>query len=133
MTALETFLTIFLSLNVLFLIGTAVWFRVDHATKPDRFQVMLQESLVEEVMWQYSLRSNLLIFGSVMAIYLIVKGELIFLLSVFAVISLLNVLTDCLYRYDGASIFPKVRKGHQIAAVVICSISVVYAILYSTQ
>ena len=34
--------------------------------------------------------------------------------------------TDGIYRYQGAAIFSKVKQGHQIAAIVICSVSLVY-------
>ena len=129
----DTFIVIFLSLNVLFLVGTAVWFRLDHATKRNRFINEMQETLVDEVMWQYSLRSNILLFACVMAFYLIYIGEAYFLLGLFAAFSIVNVITDATYRYDGAAIFHKVVKGHQIAAIIICTITIIYAIVVTKR
>ena len=128
MSSFNTFVTIFLILNVVFLVGTAIWFRLDHATKRERFIMLLQETLVDEVMWQYSLRSNLLLFGSTMAAYLLYIGEIKFVLGVFVGFSVVNVITDAVYRYDGAAIFAKVKKGHQIAAVVIGIVTISYIV-----
>ena len=122
----DTVLTVFLGLNIAFLIFTAVWFRLDHATSDVRFQALLPDTLIDEVMWQYSLRSNLLLFGCTLAAYLLYIGETGFLLACFAGFSILNIVTDAVYIYDEVPLFSKVKKGHQIAAVVICSVAVLY-------
>lgn len=94
---LEMVVTIFLWLDVAFLLGTAIWFRLDHARNKSRFQrnsdngpvdnesalllllQQLQENVfIEESQWQYSLRSNLLLWGCVLAGYLLVIGETAF-------------------------------------------------------
>lgn len=120
------FLWIFLALNVLFLLGTAIWFRVDHATSPRRLEGLLQDSLMEEVMWQYSLRSNLILFGCILALYLLHLGETTFLLGVFCRFALLNVVTDYIYRYPAAALYATVQKGHQMAAIVIWLVAILY-------
>ncbi|CAB9525884.1 expressed unknown protein [Seminavis robusta] len=122
----DTLLSIFLALNVVFLLGTAAWFRFDHASSPGRFQPLLTDSLIDEVMWQYSLRSNLLLFGCTLSAYLLYIGEIGFLLACFACFSVLNMITDALYVYDEVALFPKVKKGHQIAGVVIWVVAVAY-------
>jgi len=40
--------------------------------------------------------------------------------------SILNIVTDAVYVYDEVPLFSKVKKGHQIAAIVICSVTVLY-------
>ena len=85
-----------------------------------------KETLIDEVMWQYSLRSNLLLFGSAMAFYLLYIGEIRFLVALFFIFSIVNVITDSLYRYERASIFQKIRKGHRIAALVNGMLSIAY-------
>ena len=125
----HVFLLIFLSLNVLFLVGTAIWFRVDHASSSsNRFQSMLHETLIDEVMWQYSLRSNLILFGCVLSGYLIYIDELEFLLFVFVLFSIVNLLTDSMYTYESAPGFNKVRDGHRIAAAIIFVVGFYYLI-----
>ena len=122
------FLFLFLLLNVLFLVGTAIWFRVYHASSSNRFQSMLQETLIDEVMWQYSLRSNLLLFGCVLCGYLIYIEELEFLLFVFVLFSIVNLMTDSIYIYESAPTFNKVRDGHRIAAAIIFVVGFYYLI-----
>jgi hypothetical protein len=81
---------------------------------------------MEELAWQYSLRSNLLLFGSGLAAYLIQRDERAFLLAYLVVFGWINVLTDIMYRYPRASLFPTVRKGHRVAAMVITTAGVLY-------
>lgn len=131
------FLTIFLSLNIAFLAGTAMWFRIDHASFKSRryysgtnpLQHQRKESLREELMWQYSLRSNLLLWGCLLSAYLLHKNEEMFLLGVFCGLSLLNVVTDHYYQYPQAPIFSKVKRGHQIAAIITWIVGVVYFVM----
>ena len=122
----DILISVFLVLNVLFLVGTALWFRFDHASKPERFQSLLTDSLIDEVMWQYSLRSNVLLFGCTLATYLLYIGEMGFLLVCFAGFSLLNIVTDAMYVYYEVPLFHKVKKGHRIAAFVIWIVAVTY-------
>mmetsp|Transcript_12525 Transcript_12525/g.30248 ORF Transcript_12525/g.30248 Transcript_12525/m.30248 type:complete len:136 (+) Transcript_12525:2241-2648(+) len=122
----DTLLSVFLALNVAFLLGTAVWFRLDHASSAGRFQALLADTLIDEVMWQYSLRSNLLLFGCTLAAYLLYIGEIGFLIACFAGFSILNIVTDAVYVYDEVPLFSKVKKGHQIAAIVLCTVAVLY-------
>ena len=186
----ETLLTVFLSLNITFLFGTAVWFRLDHASggrrrgsgrygqQRRRFQVttnqlpqsssssllsqplpssssspgndtnnnnnnntvqsdnnpplLTVEVVEEDIMWQYSLRSNLLLFGCTLASYLLYIGESQFLLICFAGFSILNVVTDVVYVYDNVPLFIKVKKGHQVASIVICSVAGLYVFFCTT-
>ena len=135
----ETFISIFLALNVLFLVGTAVWFRLDHASpNARRYQTGLVADgnnstnrgvLVAEIQWLYSLRSNLLLWGCLMAGYLVYIGETNFLLWVFCIFASVNVVTDVLYSYDSVELFPVVRKGHRISALVIWSVAILYWIV----
>ena len=122
----NTAISVFLALNIAILVGTAVWFRFDHASSSRRFQDETEDTLVAEVMWQYSLRSNLLLFGCALASYLLYIDEIKFLLVCFACFSILNIVTDSVYRYEGSPIFTKVKKGHQIAAGVICVVSIIF-------
>jgi hypothetical protein len=117
-----------------FLLSTAAWFRFDHASRKDRFVQPFSHEfivdtkthrLIEELQWQYSLRSNLLLFGCLLAAYLIWIQELAFLLAYFGAISLVNVVTDRLYNYE-VELVPKAKKGHRIAAVVIWLATVLY-------
>ena len=117
--------TLFLAGNALFLIATAIWFRTSHAVQRSRFSLP-KETLIDEVQWQYSLRSNLLLFGSAMMVYLIYIGEHQFLMRLLVVFSVINVVTDVVYSYDKATIFGKVKGGHRIAALVIITASVIY-------
>ena len=121
------FLVVFLSCNIAFLVVTAIWFRFDHAsTRSNRFSNRLESSLIDEIQWQYSLRSNLLLWGCALSAYLLAIGESISLLVIFAGMSLLNVITDQFYQYPEAQIFSKARKGHMVAAVVICMVAIAY-------
>jgi hypothetical protein len=122
----NTFLIVFLALNIAFLVGTAVWFRVDHASSSRRFTALMQDSLMADLMWQYSLRSNLLLWGCAMSAYLLYIGEALFLLGMFAAFSVLNVVTDHFYQYPDAHIFTKAKRGHLIAGVVIWIVTIVY-------
>ena len=165
----DTLLTIFLGLNITFLFGTAVWFRLDHAsggvrngycrrwqtfqanqnhllstssssssssssgtdtnnnnTVGDHTRLLLTAQVEQDIMWQYSLRSNLLLFGCTLASYLLYIGENGFLLTCFVGFSILNVVTDVVYVYDEVPFFLKVQKGHQIASIVICSVAGLY-------
>lgn len=122
----DSFLAVFLALNVAFLAGTAVWFRLDHADSPVRFEKLLKIKILDDLMWQYSLRSNLLFWGCVQAAYLIYIGELSFLLYLFAGFSLLNVLTDIFYEYEEAPAFYQVKRGHIIAGVFIWLVAAIY-------
>ena len=120
-------LEIFVVLNVAFLAATAVWFRLDHASSASRFTEPSRKALVAEVMWQYSLRSNLLVWGCLLSSYLIYLGESEFLLYCLAGFSLVNVLTDAVYSYEEVGpMFAKVRGGHRVTAIVICSIAASY-------
>ena len=81
--------------------------------------------MVQEIMWQYSLRSNLLLFGCAEASYLIYIGERSFFLGLLAAFSLVNVATDSFYKYETID-FPRVKRGHRIAAGIICSVFAIY-------
>lgn len=124
-------LTVFLALNVAFLAGTALWFRIDHARSASRFQNSSRQNhqLVTEIMWQFSLRSNLLLWGCVLSSYLIYIGELEALLLCFAGFSLINVVTDVLFPYSDAPLFATVKQGHRSAAIVIWSVMFVYYLM----
>ena len=136
--AMESFLVVFLALNICFLVGTAIWFRLDHATRSHRSNGMNESnksqpivpfnrgSMTDELAWQYSLRSNLLLFGCVQSSYLLYLGDISFLLLLFSAFSVLNVLTDHFYRYENADIFAQAKKGHRIAGVIIWTVSLTY-------
>ena len=121
----ERIITLFLAGNALFLIATAIWFRTSHAVQRSRFNLP-KEALIDEVQWQYSLRSNLLLFGGATMGYLIYLGENQFLMRLLVLFSVVNVVTDAVYSYDKATIFGKVKGGHRIAALVIITASVIY-------
>jgi len=50
------------------------------------------------------------------------------MLGLLAVFSLLNVATDSIYQYERVSMFHKVKKGHRIAAGVICFVFAINAV-----
>lgn len=111
--------TAFLALNILFLLGTCVWFRFDHASNRDRFAELTRGELVDDLQWQYSLRSNLLLWSCLLAAYVLYLGQEDGLLMIFAAFSMINVVTDSIYRYERAPGFSIVTRGHQIACGVI--------------
>ena len=122
----ERIVPIFLAGNALFLIATALWFRTSHSVHRGRFNRLPKEALIDEVQWQYSLRSNLLLFGSAMMVYLIYIRENQFLMRLLVVFSVVNVATDSVYSYERATIFRKVKRGHRIAAFVVITTSIIY-------
>ena len=131
MISLEHYLDLFLVLNITFLVGTALWFRLDHAVRTQRFKCPSSSTnhgqrLVQDIMWQYSLRSNLLLFGCAESFYLIYIGERRFLLSLLAALSLVNVATDSIYKYESVAMFHKVKRGHRVAAGIICTVTAIY-------
>ena len=136
MISLENYLDLFLILNITFLVGTALWFRLDHASpKSARFKSPSstkhgQRALVQEIMWQYSLRSNILLFGCAEASYLVYIGERRFLLGLLAAFSLVNVATDSVYKYEAVALFRRVKRGHRVAAGIICTVSALYFFHY---
>ena len=120
----DTFVTIFAWLNLVFLVGTALWFRLDHASSASiRYASQRRRSydaLLAELQWQYSLRSNLLLWGCSLASYLLWVGEVQALMRILAMFSVVNVVTDLAYTYHAAGRdFSIVQKGHRVAAVVI--------------
>ena len=133
MISLENYVDLFLILNITFLVGTALWFRLDHASpKSARFKSPSsstnhgQRALVQEIMWQYSLRSNILLFGCAEASYLFYVGERRFLLGLLAAFSLVNVATDSVYKYESVALFHRVKRGHRVAAGIICTLTAMY-------
>ena len=136
MISLENYLDLFLILNITFLVGTALWFRLDHASpKSARFKSPLstkhgQRALVQEIMWQYSLRSNILLFGCAEASFLVYIGERRFLLGLLAAFSLVNAATDSVYKYESVALFHRVKRGHRVAAGIICTVSALYFFYY---
>ena len=110
---LTMFLIMFLSLNHSSLISTALWFRIDHANPTsrryrERYRAADNEGkgkaktdlvLLAEVQWQYSLRSNLLLWGCASTAYLICTGQSDFVLLCLCIVSLVNIVMDELYRY----------------------------------
>mmetsp|Transcript_25109 Transcript_25109/g.51062 ORF Transcript_25109/g.51062 Transcript_25109/m.51062 type:complete len:134 (-) Transcript_25109:774-1175(-) len=128
MNAMDMFATVFMSLNIAFLLATAVWFRLDHATpkrQSNRFEGKMAVELVQEVQWQYSLRSNLLISVCVLSAYLVYLQELQFLLICFTGLSAMNVITDYFYVYE-VHLHPIVAKGHLMAGGVITLVTVAF-------
>ena len=125
------FLFVFLALNLLFLIGTAIWFRVDHASSPKRFEPLIRNEtvIIDEVMWQYSLRSNLLLFGCIQSAYLLYMDQVGFVLGVFVLFSVINLITDTIYKYDSAPGHSIAVNGHRIAA----SITLLVGLLYYVE
>lgn len=119
------FYTVFLALNILFLLGTCVWFRVDHASNRDRFAKLTREELVDDLQWQYSLRSNLLLWSCLLATYVLYLGQEDGLLMIFAGFSMINIVTDSIYRYERAPGFSIATRGHQIACGVIVVATIV--------
>lgn len=119
------FYTIFLSLNVLFLTVTAIWFRIDHAMS-DRFDEMFRDEMMDDLQYQYSLRSNLLLWGSACCAYLLYLQEIGFLLVLFTIVAIVSVVTDFLYQYPNAPLYNKSKKGHRMAAVIMCVLACVY-------
>ena len=118
----DTFVTIFAWLNLVFLVGTAFWFRLDHASGASKRYERRRpsEALLAELQWQYSLRSNLLLWGCSLASYLVWVGEVQALMWILAMFSVVNVVTDLTYTYHAAGRdFSIVQKGHRVAAVVI--------------
>ena len=131
MISLEYYLDLFLVLNITFLVGTALWFRLDHAVRKSRFKSPSSSTnhghrLVQEIMWQYSLRSNVLLFGCAESFYLIYIGERRFLLSLLAAFSLVNIATDSIYKYESVALFHKVKRGHRVAAGIICTVTAMH-------
>jgi hypothetical protein len=125
----DSFFYVFLALTIAFLAGTAFWYRFDHAISSRRFNDLPEATLVEQVKWQYSLRSNLLLWGCVLAGYLLQIGEVGFLIACFAGFGLLNIVTDHIYRYESVAVFSKVKTGHQIACGVIWAVAIMYWIM----
>ncbi len=123
---LDQSFTIFMALNVAFLLGTAIWFRVVHSSKTNRARFKnTKDDIIEELQWMYSLRSNLLLSTVFLSTYLLVIGELYFLLVCYSMMGLINVITDCLYVYD-VKLFPIAKRGHITAAIVTIIATCVY-------
>jgi hypothetical protein len=128
----SSFLSVFLALNLVFLLGTAMWFRLDHASPnavERRFEHLSAQELICEVQWQYSLRSNLLLFGCTAVAYLLWIGETEFVLTLFGGISIVNVVTDILYNYNEVRLFETAKSGHRMAAIVIWIVATVYFLI----
>jgi len=80
--------------------------------------------------WQYSLRSNLLLWGCLQSAYLLSRlDEIPFVLGAFAGVALLNVATDQVYRYPEAPLYEKAKRGHVAAFVVIWTVAIAYYFL----
>jgi len=122
MNVLDICFTVFMALNVAFLLGTAIWFRVVHSLKRNRYRFEESDNdTIEELQWNYSLRSNLLLSTIALSIYLLAIGEVLFLLVFYSVGGLLNIATDILFVYD-VKLFPIARRGH-LGAGVVCIIA----------
>jgi hypothetical protein len=52
-SALDITATVFLIATLSFLLGTAAWFRLDHAAKTTRFKGRTSDDLILELQWQY--------------------------------------------------------------------------------
>jgi len=119
--------SVFMGLNIAFLLGTAIWFRFVHSRQKnrDRFESSGDDS-IEELQWLYSLRSNLLLSTVLLSVYLLVIGEVFFLLICYSALGLLNILTDFFFVYD-VKLFPIARRGHQVAGIVTIIATAVYA------
>jgi hypothetical protein len=123
---LDVIAMVFLIFNVLFLMGTAFWFRIDHSRdKSQRLVKYDNMARKEDHMWQYSLRSNLLLCVCILCSYLIYLQHFTFLIVFFTVGGIMNVLTDIVFQYK-APLFGIAKKGHLVTFIV----TSLFAILY---
>jgi hypothetical protein len=114
-------------------VGTATWFRVDHATRSmnteaqqNQVPLIMEQQNRDDLSWQYSLRSNLLLWGCLQSAYLLYIGEVRFLLGTFSAISVLNIVTDHFYKYEQAAVFHKAKKGHLFAGIILWTLTILY-------
>jgi hypothetical protein len=116
----------FMGFNAAFLLLTVVMFRrMSLPSKRHLFSSWTQETVLEDLQWQYSLRSNLLIAIVVLTLYLIYIQEVKFLLVCYSCLSLMNVTTDYFLYYD-TPIYEVARTGHRVAGIITISVTIMW-------
>ncbi len=114
----DTLAFAFMALCIAFLAFAAVLFRLKFASqsKLRRFDPATRDELVSELMWQYSLRSNLLLVVVLLSGYLLWLRETRALLLCYLALCLVNVITDTLVEYK-VGLWRPVRNCHLAAGV----------------